>query len=81
MSDLPYFPFYPKDFLSDRKVMTMTLAAKGLYVTLLCFAWHEDPAGSIPKSLISNLGASLSQDERESVLSCFTELGDRLFQK
>lgn len=81
VSELPYFPFYPKDFLSDRKVATMTNAACGVYIRLLCYAWNEEPRGSVPKSLISNLGVSLSQDERNSVESCFFEQGDRLFQK
>lgn len=60
----------------------MTLGARGLYITLLCYAWHEDPPGSIPASLIETIAAgSLSDREVNSVRSCFTEIGDRLVQK
>lgn len=41
----PAFQFYASDFLSDENVITMSLAARGAYITLLCHAWK---AGSIP---------------------------------
>lgn len=38
----PAFQFYPKDYLTDTKVLMMPLAAQGLYVQLLCLDWIED---------------------------------------
>jgi hypothetical protein len=38
----PAFQFYPKDFLSDAKVIMMSREARGAYITLLCIDWLED---------------------------------------
>ena len=43
--NLPYFPFYPADFLSDMKVVLMTNEQIGCYIKLLCYQWRE---GFIP---------------------------------
>jgi uncharacterized protein YdaU (DUF1376 family) len=45
---LPYFPFYPKDFCSDKKVEAMNTLQVGAYTLLLCKAWEEDPVGTLP---------------------------------
>jgi len=42
---LPWFPFYPADFLGAEKVQLMTNEQVGMYVKLLCYQWME---GSIP---------------------------------
>jgi uncharacterized protein YdaU (DUF1376 family) len=42
---LPYFKFYPDDWLSDRAVRRLSLPARGLYLDLLAIAWNE---GGIP---------------------------------
>jgi len=39
MGKLPYFPFYPDDYLSSTKVMGMTFAQRGIYFHLLCYSW------------------------------------------
>jgi uncharacterized protein YdaU (DUF1376 family) len=44
----PYFQFYPDDFASDGKVEAMSTEEVGAYMLLLCKAWREKPAGSIP---------------------------------
>lgn len=44
-SNSPAFQFYPADFLADEHVALMSLAARGAYITLLCYCWRE---GSIP---------------------------------
>lgn len=44
----PAFLFYPSDFSSDSKVEAMTTEAVGAYMLLLCKAWREEPAGSLP---------------------------------
>jgi uncharacterized protein YdaU (DUF1376 family) len=42
---LPYFKFYPDDWLSDRKVRRLSPEARALYWDLLATAWKE---GGIP---------------------------------
>ena len=44
--NLPYFPLYPADFLSDMRVALMTNEQVGCYIKLLCYQWRE---GSIPQ--------------------------------
>jgi len=41
----PSFSLYPKDFIADEHVVVMTMAQRGLYITLLCSCWLQ---GSIP---------------------------------
>jgi hypothetical protein len=43
----PAFQFYPKDWLADDKVKLMSAAARGMYITLLCYNWLD---GSIPET-------------------------------
>lgn len=38
----PSFPFYPKDWLGSASVSAMPLAAQGLYMRLMAFAWLSD---------------------------------------
>jgi uncharacterized protein YdaU (DUF1376 family) len=38
----PYFPWYPKDWLGSASVSAMPLAAQGLYMRLISFAWLSD---------------------------------------
>lgn len=38
----PAFQFYPKDWLTDEKVLAMTPAERGEYITLLCVDWLND---------------------------------------
>lgn len=46
--DLPWFPFYVDDFVSDGKVEAMTTEEVGAYLLLLCKAWKERPVGTVP---------------------------------
>lgn len=48
--NLPYFPFYVRDFVADGKVESMSTEEVGAYVLLLCKAWHETPPCSIPNN-------------------------------
>jgi uncharacterized protein YdaU (DUF1376 family) len=45
---LPYFPCYVDDFTSDGAVEAMTTEQVGAYFLLLCKAWREFPAGTVP---------------------------------
>jgi uncharacterized protein YdaU (DUF1376 family) len=44
----PAFLLYPNDFCSDGVVEAMTTEEVGAYFLLLCKAWMEDPAGTVP---------------------------------
>lgn len=42
MNKSPAFQFYPKDFLTDEKVIVMHPEVKGYYICLLCIDWLSD---------------------------------------
>ena len=48
MGCLPYFKFYPDDWLSDRKVRRLSPEARCLYWDFLSLAWNE---GGIPADM------------------------------
>lgn len=50
----PAFQFYPKDFLTDGKVIVMSPEIRGLYINLLCIDWLED--GFPEKSMLTLAG-------------------------
>jgi len=47
----PSFQFYPRDYLSDIRVATMTNAERGMYITLLCVCWLEQSLPADPALL------------------------------
>jgi len=67
----PAFQFYPKDFLSDPNVISMRMAERGAYITLLCLCWMEQvlPADpdelarlcKIPRSIFAAMWPNLSR--------------------
>lgn len=46
MGKIPYMPFYPQDWLSDRNVSTYSLEERGAYIDLLCRLWEN--GGTLP---------------------------------
>lgn len=68
--NLPYMPFYPKDFMMSEKVMAMSMKERGEYITLLCWDWNND--GIDP--LLFN-----ATTDSELVKSCFEKIGERMF--
>lgn len=40
MGKIPSFPFYPADWLKDPAIRSCTLAARGLWMDLLCLMWE-----------------------------------------
>lgn len=36
---MPYFPFYPQDWLTDERVVPLTYELRGAYHHLLCWMW------------------------------------------
>ena len=74
----PAFQFYPADFLTDEHVITMTNAALGAYMRLLCVCWLE---GSIPidPDRLSRLCHASVIDFGElwpMIAPCFYDAGD-----
>lgn len=56
----PAFQFYPSDWLASEHVAAMSLAQRGIYITLLCHAWVS--GGTIPadEAMLARLcGANL----------------------
>lgn len=43
----PAFQFYPADWLSDIKLRSCSLSARGLWIDLICFMHQADPYGCI----------------------------------
>jgi uncharacterized protein YdaU (DUF1376 family) len=83
---LPFFQFYPGDFLSDRNVMAMNTWQIGAFFILLCLAWDEDPHGTIPDDdeLIAGwLRTSVEEWQKNKirVTSAFTLKDGRWHQK
>jgi uncharacterized protein YdaU (DUF1376 family) len=84
---LAYFQFYPRDFTSDDAVECMETEAVGAYLLLLCKAWHQIPAGTLPNDDLSlakwaRLSSKKWSQHRDSILRAFY-IGDdgRLHQK
>jgi hypothetical protein len=59
----PAFQFYPKDFLTDSRVMAMSNEVRGMYITLLCVDWLND---GFFETDILKLGGFEWRDPRES---------------
>lgn len=79
----PSFQFFPKDFLADENVALMTVAERGVYITLLCFCWTE---GSVPASAqaigrLCSMSASAVQKIWPTIQRCFVENEGRLRHK
>jgi uncharacterized protein YdaU (DUF1376 family) len=51
MGKAPAFQFYASDFLSDMKVATMSMEERGVYITLLSYAWLENGLPPVEQKL------------------------------
>lgn len=74
---LAYFPFYVSDWLGSRKVLLMTDAQRGIYITLLAHQW-SDPSHSIPteKTLLQKMLPGSKWKNIEYVIQeCFVVQG------
>jgi uncharacterized phage protein (TIGR02220 family) len=82
MNGLPYFPFYPADYLSDERVIGLSIVGEGCYIRMLCFQWRE---GSIPadRSAIVMLCKGYDGPGIDEAMSLFIidARTGRLFQK
>lgn len=57
----PAFQFYPKDFLSDEKQLSMSLAEAGAYIRLISVCWLDGSLPNEPKRLARLCGATSRQ--------------------
>lgn len=83
MGKIPYFPFYPDDWLSSPRVMTMTYEQRGLYIHLLAMGWKLDGC-SIPNdpALLRRLCPGARMSNILFVLeSCFMLTGEEGAQR
>ncbi|MBL8026732.1 MAG: DUF1376 domain-containing protein, partial [Fibrobacteres bacterium] len=78
MKELPYFRFFPGDWLSDGKITLMTLKEQGALIRLLSYSWKmENCELPIDKSKLVSLSGLHSTNELDGVLTYFdkTESG------
>jgi len=75
----PSFPFYPKDWLTDLKVQSLSFEEQGIYLNLLCYSWLDD----LPSDL-DQLARLLRCDRQaiKVVVENFFEIqGDKIYNK
>lgn len=74
---VPYFNFYPLDYLSSPSVACMSILQEGMYLRLLCYQWQD---GFIPncdrkiRALTKTLGSNYDEEYQ-----IFKELLDDVF--
>jgi uncharacterized protein YdaU (DUF1376 family) len=85
-NELPYFPFYPTDFLLDENVEAMTHEQIGCYMVLICRSWVRSNPGYIPaepdkQARLIKMPVERWEEIKAEVLACF-QMGDNgeLFQ-
>lgn len=71
---LPYFKFFPRDWLTSPSVMLMSLEEQGAYLRMLCMCWMD---GSVPRRHLRGL-LQKSEEEVTEMLAgplgeCFEE--------
>jgi uncharacterized protein YdaU (DUF1376 family) len=78
----PAFQFYPKDFLTDVHVVSMTLQELGAYIKLLCLCWLERSLPVEPDALARLCRVSPACFSRiwPALEPCFTVSEGRLVQ-
>ena len=78
----PAFMFYAGDFLSDLNVQIMTMAQRGIYVTLLAMEWIEGSLPSDVRTLKVLCGQHPNfEDDWASIKHCFYEEDSRLYNR
>lgn len=72
----PAFQFYPKDWLTDSRVVSMTTLQRGIYIQLLCYCWLDGWLPMDPKKLSLLSGAQGMTEQEflehwEAIEPCF----------
>ncbi|MGL5937064.1 MAG: hypothetical protein ACRCZI_15745 [Cetobacterium sp.] len=80
MSRIPFFHFYPNDFLSSSKVTLMSNEERGGYILLLCHEWN-DPTCTLPDHDDTIRKLSELTGNLELVKSCFLVKRGRLLNE
>lgn len=77
----PAFQFYPRDYLTDARVLLMKPFARGCYTTLLFICWCEQTLPADDNALRVLAGAAPREwaRVRDQVMACF-ELGDNCYR-
>lgn len=76
MAKDPAFPFYAQDFMSG--VMHLTMAERGVYITLLAYQWSHF---KIPKKRLGLIVNLIWEDMSEELKEKFVEDGDFFFNQ
>lgn len=79
----PAFQFYPRDFLLDGHVASMTLEERGAYITLLCLCWTEITLPIEPLRLARMMGCTAATFKRvwPALEPCFVQADGGLSHK
>lgn len=72
MSSLPYFPFYPSDWLSSPRIICSTLVQQGAYIRLLSVCWLSGDCSLPNDSRKLSMLSGLQEQELEFVYQMFT---------
>lgn len=74
----PAFQFYPKDFLTDVRVATMTLDELGAYIKLLCVCWLDQsiPGDTRRLAILVGVDAGVFAEMWPQLESCFVRDDD-----
>ena len=65
MAKLPYFPFYPGDWMQDTR--SLSLATKGAWIDILCGLWRSQTRGTLTLPVLGwarLIGATVDQAEQ-----------------
>lgn len=76
----PSFPFYPKDWLTDLKVKTLTFEEQAVYFNMLCYSWLDDLPCDI-ESVSRLIGYFNEQVLAKIITKFFEEKNGLLFNK
>lgn len=78
----PYFPFYPTDFIGSSRVQRQTMAERGVYVTLLCYAWNDvglpTDLATVARMVQMKPAAFVRLWNESPLHECFEQRGERL---
>lgn len=74
--NLPWFPFWVRDFLTSRTVAAMSMEEVGVYIMLLCQQWEDGPIPNDPDSIARIIRADPNV-VRTTLERCFNVVQDR----